>query len=110
MESDARLIAELLKQDQNAFREVIGRYQAAMLSLARNIAGSAIADEIVQESWLAIIKALPRFERRSSLKTWILRIVANEAKTGCVERIVTNPWILAMKILWRLDSVLMVTG
>lgn len=81
MESDARLIAELLKQDQNAFREVIGKYQAAMLSLARSIAGSSIADEIVQESWLAIIKALPRFERRSSLKTWILRIVANEAKT-----------------------------
>ena len=81
MASDARLIEELLKQDQNAFREAIGTYQAAMLSLARSIAGSAIADEIVQESWLAIIKALPRFERRSSLKTWILRIVANEAKT-----------------------------
>jgi RNA polymerase sigma-70 factor (ECF subfamily) len=81
MESDASLIEDLLKQDQNAFREVIGKYQNAMLSLARSIAGSAIADEIVQESWLAIIKALPGFERRSSLKTWILRIVANEAKT-----------------------------
>ncbi len=81
MESETGLIEGLLNQDQDAYREAITLYQAGMLALANGIAGSSIADEIVQESWLAIIKALPRFERRSSLKTWILRIVANEAKT-----------------------------
>lgn len=81
MESDAQLIAGLLKQEQAAYREAISKYQAAMLSLARSIAGPSIADEIVQESWLSMIKALSGFESRSSLKTWLLRIVANEART-----------------------------
>lgn len=81
MDSEAGLIEGLLKRDHKAYREAISKYQPAMLSLANGIAGSAIGDEIVQESWLSLIKALPRFEGRSSLKTWILRIVANEAKT-----------------------------
>jgi len=48
--------------------------------VARAIAGPSIADEIVQESWISVLKALPKFEGRSTLKTWITRIVANEAK------------------------------
>ncbi len=52
-----------------------------MLGLARSIVGMAIADEVVQEAWLSVYKALPKFEGRSSLKTWILRITANEAKS-----------------------------
>ncbi|MFT5719872.1 MAG: RNA polymerase sigma-70 factor (ECF subfamily) [Motiliproteus sp.] len=52
-----------------------------MLGLARSIVGMAVADEVVQEAWLSVYKALPKFEGRSSLKTWILRITANEAKS-----------------------------
>ncbi|HEB94562.1 MAG TPA: RNA polymerase sigma factor [Gammaproteobacteria bacterium] len=52
-----------------------------MVHLARAIVGPAIADEVAQAAWLAVIRALPRFERRSSLKTWVLRIVSNTAKT-----------------------------
>jgi len=48
--------------------------------VARAIAGPSIADEVVQESWISVLKALPKFEGRSTLKTWITRIVANEAK------------------------------
>jgi RNA polymerase sigma-70 factor (ECF subfamily) len=52
-----------------------------MVHLARAIVGEAIADEVAQEAWVAVLRALPKFERRSSLKTWILRIVSNTAKS-----------------------------
>ena len=52
-----------------------------MQAVAYAIAGPIIADEVVQEAWLSAIKALPKFEGRSSLKSWLIRIVANEAKT-----------------------------
>ncbi len=51
-----------------------------LLTVARAIAGSSVADEVVQESWISVLRALPKFEGRSTLKTWITRIVANEAK------------------------------
>lgn len=80
-EDEAVLIAGLLDKDDQAFRHAIRQFHPAMISLARSLVGPAIADEVVQESWFSVIKALPGFERRSRLKTWILRIVANEAKT-----------------------------
>ncbi|NOZ53882.1 MAG: sigma-70 family RNA polymerase sigma factor [Gammaproteobacteria bacterium] len=52
-----------------------------MIHLARSIVGDAIADEVAQEAWVAVLRALPKFERRSSLKTWIMRIVSNCAKS-----------------------------
>ncbi len=79
--SEATLIERLIKQDESAFRQIIPLYQPAMRSLSAAIAGDSIADEIVQEAWLAMMRALPAFEQRSSLKTWLLRIVANEAKS-----------------------------
>lgn len=78
---DATLIAALIARDQQAFRYAIEKYQSSMLSMARNIAGDKIADEVVQEAWMSVLKSLPTFERRSTLKTWLLRIVANEAKS-----------------------------
>ena len=79
--SDDELIPRLLAHDEAAYAQVVSAYHGLMVYLARAIVGEAIADEVAQESWLAVIKALPRFERRSSLKTWILRIVSNTAKT-----------------------------
>ncbi len=78
---EAEIIEKLLKNDEDTFRSVIRRFQPQMRFLARSIAGEAIADEIVQESWLSMMRALPKFEQRSSLKTWLLRITANEAKS-----------------------------
>lgn len=78
---DDELIPRLLAQDEAAFRQVVAAYHGLMVHLARAIVGEAIADEVVQESWLSAIRALPRFERRSSLKTWLLRIVSNTAKS-----------------------------
>lgn len=78
---DALLIVRLLNRDEKAFCDLISRYQRLMLSIARAIIGDAFAEDVVQEAWASIYTALPRFERRSSLKTWMLTIVSNEAKS-----------------------------
>jgi RNA polymerase sigma-70 factor (ECF subfamily) len=78
---DDELIPKLLENDETAYRQVVSAYHGMMIYIARSIAGDAIADEIAQEAWVAVLKALPDFERRSSLKTWIMRIVSNTAKS-----------------------------
>jgi RNA polymerase sigma-70 factor (ECF subfamily) len=77
---DKILIDALLKNDESAFRYLVKTMYIQLLIVARAIAGSSIADEVVQESWISVLRALPKFEGRSTLKTWITRIVANEAK------------------------------
>jgi RNA polymerase sigma-70 factor, ECF subfamily len=79
--NDRDLVAALTVKDESAYRYVIRHYQPSMLYLARSITGDGIADEVVQEAWFSVMKSLAGFEYRSSLKSWILRIVANEAKT-----------------------------
>lgn len=68
-------------RDEKAFCELISHYQRIMLNIARAIIGDAFAEDVVQEAWTSIYLALPHFERRSSLKTWMLTIVSNEAKS-----------------------------
>ena len=80
-QEESALVAALMDKQEAAFRTVIKRFQPAMLHLARTIVGERIADEVVQEAWFSMMRALPRFEGRSSLKTWLLTIVANEAKS-----------------------------
>jgi RNA polymerase sigma-70 factor (ECF subfamily) len=75
------LIARLIEGDAAAFEFVVSQYHSTMLSVARAIIGEAFADEVVQEAWVSAIKALPRFEGRASLKTWLLQITSNGAKT-----------------------------
>ena len=74
-------IDRLLAGDEAAYRLLIGDYQHRLRQLAAGIVGEVWADEVMQDSWISVIKALPRFERRSSLKTWLFRIVSNSAKT-----------------------------
>lgn len=78
---EKKLIAKLIKGEAAAFNFVVSEYNNVMLSVARAIVGEAFADEVVQEAWISAIKALPKFEGRSSLKTWLLNIVSNGAKT-----------------------------
>lgn len=80
-EQEQELISAMIRKEDAAFRQAIKQYQSSMLYLAHSFVGNKIADEVVQEAWFSAIRALPKFERRSSLKTWLLRIVANEAKT-----------------------------
>lgn len=79
--SDEDLIPKLLAKDEAAYRAVVKAYHGIMVYVAKSIVGEAIADEVAQESWVSVMRALPKFERRSSLKTWILRIVSNTAKS-----------------------------
>ena len=80
-EQEQELISAMIRKEDAAFRQAIKQYQSSMLYLAHSFVGNKIADEVVQEAWFSAIRALPKFERRISLKTWLLRIVANEAKT-----------------------------
>jgi RNA polymerase sigma-70 factor (ECF subfamily) len=79
---DAELLARLRRGDELAFRTLVERYSATMLRVARlHIRDHQAAEEVVQETWLAVVKGLERFEERSTLKTWLFRILTNRAKT-----------------------------
>lgn len=72
---------QLLSHDEHAFTLTVRAYQGQMLRLARALVGETMAEEVVQETWLAVLKALPDFEGRARLKTWILHILCNIAKS-----------------------------
>jgi len=78
---DAMLISRLLKGEQVAYTYVVEQYHNNLLQVARSIVGMSVAEEVVQDAWIAAFKALSKFEQRSSLKTWLIRIVSNCAKT-----------------------------
>lgn len=79
--NDEELIERLLKKDEQAYTQIVRAYFGTMQTMAAAIVGNAFADEVVQDAWIAVVRALPQFEKRSSLKTWILRIVSNTAKS-----------------------------
>jgi RNA polymerase sigma-70 factor (ECF subfamily) len=81
-QEDLALVERLRAGDERAFMMLVEQHQAAMLRIARMYVSSrAVAEEVVQEAWLGVVKGVDRFEGRSSLRTWIFRIVANIAKT-----------------------------
>jgi len=80
--SDIDLLAALRRGDVAAFALLIDRYQNALLRVAMMYVPShAVAEEVVQETWLAVFQGIDRFEGRAALKTWIFRILTNRAKT-----------------------------
>jgi RNA polymerase sigma-70 factor (ECF subfamily) len=80
--AEAALLERLRAGDEAAFEALVARHYATMLAVAQTyVKGRAVAEEVVQEAWLGVIKGLNRFEGRSSLKTWILSILVNQAKT-----------------------------
>ena len=78
---EATLIAGLVRQDEAAYHYAIRTFGGPMQHLAASIVGQKIADEVVQEAWVSVLRAVGKFEGRSALKTWIMRITANEAKS-----------------------------
>jgi RNA polymerase sigma-70 factor (ECF subfamily) len=79
---EERLLAQLRAGDEAAFRDLVSRHDRAMKRVALTFVRSpSVADEVVQETWLAVIRGLERFEGRSSLKTWIFRILTNRAQS-----------------------------
>jgi RNA polymerase sigma-70 factor, ECF subfamily len=79
---EQRLIAALRERDESAFAELIERYHSSLVRLAMSFVSSrAVAEEVAQEAWVGVLKGIDRFEGRSSLRTWIYRILTNTAKT-----------------------------
>ena len=83
METDVELLARLRDGDEHAFVMLVERYQPSMVRLARSMVPSpAVAEEVVQDTWMGVVRGLERFEGRSSFKTWLFRILANRARTA----------------------------
>jgi RNA polymerase sigma-70 factor, ECF subfamily len=81
-DEDTALVARLREGDEAAFAELIDRYGTTMVRVAQMyVRDRATAEEVVQETWLAVLNGIDRFEGRSSLKTWLFRILTNRAKT-----------------------------
>ena len=85
---DEELIGRLRAGDPAAFGELVDCYHTSMVRLAETfVPNRAVAEEVVQDTWVAVIRGIDRFEARSSLKTWIFHILANRARsTGARER------------------------
>jgi RNA polymerase sigma-70 factor (ECF subfamily) len=82
VDADADLLARLRAGDEQAFMQLVDRYGPLMLRIAlAHVPTRAIAEDVVGDAWLGVVTGLERFEGRSSLKTWLLRIVTNRART-----------------------------
>jgi RNA polymerase sigma-70 factor, ECF subfamily len=91
--TDAELVRQVLDGDRRAFGALVDRYHMPLLRLARSFVKSqAVAEEAVQDTWAAALEGLAGFEGRSSLKTWLYRILANRATTLAVREGRSTPF------------------
>jgi len=82
VDEDPALVARLRAGDEEAFLALVARHQAMLLRLARSfVSSSAIAEEVVQDTWLGVLRGIDGFAGRSSLRTWLLRILVNRARS-----------------------------
>jgi RNA polymerase sigma-70 factor, ECF subfamily len=87
-DDDERLIAAICRGDEDAFAALVDRHTRAMIRVAMAyVPTRAAAEEAVQETWIAVLRGIDRFEGRASLRTWIFRILTNVAmRAGARER------------------------
>src|SRR5271169_6470561 len=79
---DDELLEGLKAGDEQAFVALVGRHNHALYYVARSFVPSdAIAEEVVQDTWMAVVRGLSKFEGRSSIKTWLVNIAVNRART-----------------------------
>ena len=79
---DAELLARLRAGDEAAFLELVRKYGPVMQRVALTYVRSpSVAEEVVQDAWIGVLRSLHRFQGRSTLRTWLLRILANRART-----------------------------
>ena len=90
---DTTVVAALRRGDEATFTDLVNAYSASLLRLAQDFVRTrSVAEEVVQETWLAVLNGIDRFEGRSSLKTWVYRILVNKAKTRGVRESRTVPF------------------
>jgi RNA polymerase sigma-70 factor, ECF subfamily len=81
-DADRELVTRLRAGEERAFVELAARHHAAMLQLASSFVSSpAIAEEVVQDTWLAVLRGIDGFAERSTFKAWLLQILVNRAKS-----------------------------
>jgi RNA polymerase sigma-70 factor, ECF subfamily len=90
---DEDLVAALRAGDEAMFARVLDAWSSSMLRLARSFVSThASAEEVVQDTWLAVLRGLPGFEGRSALRTWVYRILVSTAKKRGVREKRSVPW------------------
>jgi len=90
---DVSVVEALRRGDEGAFAKLVDHNRAGLSRVARRyISNRAVADEVVQDTWLGVIRGIRAFEGRSSLKTWIFRILVNHAKTRAARERRTVPF------------------
>ncbi len=79
---DDELVRRLRAGEEDAFVALVREYQARLLRLAESVVGSrSVAEEVVQDTWLAVVRGVDRFEGRSTFRTWLFHILVNRART-----------------------------
>ena len=90
---DAEIVAALRRGDEEVFAMLVSEYSSFLLRLAQDFVRSrAVAEEVVQDTWLALLNGIDRFESRSSLKTWLFRILVYNAKSRRAREARTVPF------------------
>jgi RNA polymerase sigma-70 factor (ECF subfamily) len=92
-EPDDKIVAGLRAGDEATFAQLLNDWSRSMLLLARTfVSTDASAEEVVQDTWLAVIRGIDGFEGRSSLRTWVYRILVNTGKKRGIRESRTVPW------------------
>ncbi len=79
---DGELVARLRAGEEEAFVALVARHHTAMLRLARSfVSSTAIAEEVVQDTWVGVLRGIDGFAERSTFRTWLMRILVNRAKS-----------------------------
>jgi RNA polymerase sigma-70 factor, ECF subfamily len=82
LDADAELVARLRAGDEQAFVALVARHHATMLRLAGSfVPSAAVAEEVVQDTWLAVLRGIDGFAGRAAFRTWLLRILVNRARS-----------------------------
>ena len=91
--TDDVLVAAIRRRDENAYLELVRRHTPLMLRVARSIVGSAeAAEDVVQDTWVAVLRSVDGFEGRSTFKTWLMRILVNTARSRRLREARTVCW------------------
>ena len=98
---EAALVAALRRGDEHAFEWLVEQHHTTLVRLALHyVRDPAVAEEVAQDTWFHVVKGLPNFGLRASLKTWILRIAMNRARTRARRELRTMPfaeeWMAAL--------------
>ena len=84
-QADDALVARLLGGDEDAFVALVGRYERSLHRVARTfVKDDSLAEDVVQETWIGLLRGIHKFEGRASFKTWLFRVLANRARTRAV--------------------------